>query len=121
MAGRSTTKKVDVNALLEIRTIKKAPTEHVKERGKYKNAFAIAGFIMVFVPIILLVAGISSSLDLAILMVSLASVIVLSALGLRSKKRGFALAGLILGIIEAVLIVAYAIGWYAAFHDGNKL
>jgi hypothetical protein len=121
MAGRSTTKSGDVNSLQEIRKIKKEPTEPVKEKSKYKNAFAIAGFIMVFVPIILLVAGISTSLDLAILMVSLASVIVLSALGLRSKKRGFALAGLILGIIEAVLLVAFAIAFYAGFHDGNKI
>ena len=118
-ATLATNKKGDVDALQEIRTIKKAPTEPVKERGKYKNAFAIAGFIMVFVPIILLVAGISTSLDVAILMLSLASVIVLSALGLKSKKRGFALAGIILGIIEAVLIVAYGIALFAT-HGGNK-
>ena len=120
-AALATTKKGDVNALQEIRMIKKAPTGSAKETSKYKNAFAIAGFIMVFVPIIILVAGISTSFNAAILMLSLASVIVLSALGLRSKKRGFALAGLILGIIEAVLIVAYAIACYAVFHDGNKL
>jgi hypothetical protein len=118
-ATLATNKKGDEDALQEIRTVKKAPTEPVKEKGKYKNAFAIAGFIMVFVPIILLVAGISTSLDLAILMLSLASVIVLSALGLRSKKRGFALAGLILGIVEAVLIVAYGIALFATL-GGNK-
>jgi len=112
----TTAKKGDANALQEIRTIKNAPTEPVKDGRKYRNAFAIAGFILAFVPIIIFVEGILTPLAFEIYMISLVSVFVLSALGITSKKRGFAIAGLILGTIEAVLIAV----WIFALEQGSK-
>jgi len=104
----TTAKEEDANALQEIRTIKKAPTEPVKDGREHRNAFAIAGFVLAFVPIIIFAMGIST-LTFEIYMISLVSAFVLSALGLTSRKRSFAIAGLILATIEAVLIAARVI------------
>lgn len=97
------TKKELIKAVKEFNTLKKTSTEP-KKRDKNKNGFAIAGFILAFFPLLAVGVG-SFPLNVVLFVGGFISCIISSIIGLRSEKRGLAIAGLILGVITTALVI----------------
>ena len=85
-----------VSAIKQYNAFKKTSPDAVKEGVKSKNGFAIAGFF-------------SSIVGLIVLWPLCIVGIILSAIGMKSEKRGLAIAGLIIGIVGVAIILAVGV------------
>ncbi len=80
---------------------KKTKRDDTKKGDKRKNGFAIAGFVTSIIGMIMILA-----IPPPLLMIG----VILSAIGLKSEKRGLAKAGMIIGIVGVTLWLLFLLG-----------
>ena len=108
----------------EHKTEQKKSQEPVKKGDPSKNGYAVAGFSMVFMPIIgtLVAAFVAPGTGIGIVIGGLGFILglVFCSIGLKSEKRGLAKAGkkiLIFELILAVILVALAVAFISGMHN----